>query len=1023
MCRGKSSLPIAILLVGFGAGKANAIDAIDAIEAGPQIPPALRPWAAWVLDTPEGKRARCPSYAGENAPVCAWPAHLALSVGERGGTFKQRWMVYAAGFVALPGDKEHWPRAIKVDGRLVPWVDSSGEPQVLLSVGHHEVTGSFAWDHQPHSLVVPSQTGLVRLTVKGKPISFPMRENDGRLFFGAGDEQEVEEEKVDVSVYRKLTDEVPLLLETRLTVAVSGKSREVMLARALPDGFEPRAVTSGLPLRFESDGHVRLQARPGRWDITLQSHRTKPDKSIALPIPDGLWKEGAEVWSFESVPNLRTVNIGGVQAMDPAQTLMPTEWKNLPAYAFVPGKAMTLTEQRRGDAEPAPEKLTLDRTLWLDSSGQGMSVHDTLVGDFTHSWRLDVGDGTRLGRASVGGQEQFITHYLPTQRDGVEIRAGHTVIETDGRMEGRLTSVPVAGFVHDLDGLVARVNLPVGWELLHASGADQVSGSWVERWSLGELFLLLLLALAVARLYGWRVGVLALLALGMTFVDGDAPVWLWLVVMAGEIAVLLPKPGPYLVGARVARIAAWAILIVSAIPFVMRQAQFALNPASVLDRSVPSRFVSLLAKENSAQEVSFFKSPQELAATFGRDSSATLLGNLAGTGAGEGYGIGGHFETLGRRHKGEEGEMGKKTHKARNEHAKEGLYALKGPKDVPTHQEREDKVMRAIAAANSAVAATAATTPAQAHPFEYDPSIVIQTGEGLPRQAWKMATFAFHGPVKSDHSLRLYFLSPQLGRALALVKLALLVLLVWLLMRRPIRLRRSFLPARPLFAGLLTLALLCPWSASADEFPADDLLESLQKRLLQAPECAPNCVSVSDMTLEVSPAQLHIQLQVSAAAPIAIALPGDNASWTPNAVTINGKPATALDHDSTGQLRLALGTGIFRVDLTGSLPKRDSIQLPLPMRPRHASFSARGFEVSGIHEDGAVDDSILLARIASATDAASELPESAESAPTLPPFFLVERTLSLGVHQGHPANAGGRARRDRNSALGRRVGQ
>ena len=119
------------------------------------------------------------------------------------------------------------------------------------------------------------------------------------------------------------------------------------------------------------------------------------------------------------------------QAMDPAQTLMPTEWRNLPAYALVPGGAMALIEQRRGDAEAALEKLTLDRTLWLDASGQDVSVHDTLVGDFTHSWRLDVGDGTRLGRASVDGQEQFITHYQPTQHDGVEIRAGQTVIETD----------------------------------------------------------------------------------------------------------------------------------------------------------------------------------------------------------------------------------------------------------------------------------------------------------------------------------------------------------------------------------------------------------------------------------------------------------------------------------------------------------------------------------------------------------------------------------------------------------------
>ena len=53
---------------------------------------------------------------------------------------------------------------------------------------------------------------------------------------------------MDISVFRKLTDDNPLLLTTRLVLAVSGKSREVLLGRALPDGFEAQAVESELPL-------------------------------------------------------------------------------------------------------------------------------------------------------------------------------------------------------------------------------------------------------------------------------------------------------------------------------------------------------------------------------------------------------------------------------------------------------------------------------------------------------------------------------------------------------------------------------------------------------------------------------------------------------------------------------------------------------------------------------------------------------------------------------------------------------
>ena len=269
----------------------------------------------------------------------------------------------------------------------------------------------------------------------------------------------------------------------------------------------------------------------------------------------------------------------------------------------------------------------------------------------------------------------------------------------------------------------------------------------------------------------------------------------------------------------------------------------------------------------------------------------------------------------------------------------------------------------------------------------------------MPRQTWRSATFAFNGPVKSDRRLRLYLLPPWLGRSLAFAKVALLFWLAWLIVHRPLRLRGAFIAPTPLLAGLLALALLAPLSARAAEFPPQEMLDALKQRLLEKPDCAPNCTAINDMNVEVLPALLKFTLNVSTAMPQAVALPGDNASWSPTEVRVDGKVATALERSATGQLWLALGTGIFTIQLSGPLPSRDSIQIPLSMRPRQATFKARGFELNGIHEDGAVDESIVLARITSteagADDGKSDL--SSETAPTLPPFLRVERTLALGL--------------------------
>jgi hypothetical protein len=953
----RSSVPAAASLVLLASGSAVGR------PAAPEIPASLRPWSAWVLESDEGKNAHCPARAGEEERVCAWPARLALSLTDRGGSFSQEWTLFRAGFVELPGDKDHWPRQVKIDGRPGAVIDHEGTPQISVPLGHHTLTGGFLWDNLPESLAVPAGTGLLALTVKGATVRFPMRENDGRVFLGKRETDSIAEDSVDISVYRKLTDSTPLELTTRLVLGVSGKSREVVLGRALPAGFEPTGVDSRLPLRIESDGRLRLQARPGQWTIDLHAHRVRAEKTVTRPIADGLWKEGDEVWAFEAVPDLRTVRIEGPGAIDPAQTMVPDLWKSFPTYAVAPGATLTMVEERRGDAEPAPERLSLERTLWLDSDGGAWSIHDALSGEFTRAWRIEVGDETRLGRLAVDGKDQFLTRVGAAGRVGVEIRSGRTALDCDSRIDNRAGAIPVTSFLHEIEQVSARVNLPLGWDLLHATGADHVAGSWVERWSLGDLVLLLILLLALGKLYGLKVATLGLAALGITLLDPDAPSILWLLVIAAEVAARAIKPGRLLAVARVLRAGVWVMLGLVALPFAIDQARFALHPANAIDRA-PMRFVQALVRD--AGDVLSIATATRSSARHAEASSVARDSLVVSLPKGEGEAFGGLTGS----------EDKTVTKNVKLDKPRERLYALKGPKDMPAAPPPPEAGDRARAQLLR----------------EYDPSIVVQTGEGLPRQAWRTASLSFSGPVGSDRRVHLYLVPPWLARVVASASALLPLLLAWALWRRPVRLRGTPLPSKPLFAGLIALALLAPLSAFAQGYPSQEMLDELKKRLLEPPDCTPTCAAMNEMVVNVSPAQLRFTLNVSTAMPTAVALPGDAASWTPAEVRVGGKPATALGRSSNGQLWIALDAGIFAIELAGPLPARESIQIPLPMRLRRATFTAQGFEVSGIHEDGAVDENIGLARLAS-----GEPTDLTEVAPTVPPYLRVERTLLLGL--------------------------
>ena len=927
---------------------------IAALAAAPaDVPAPLVPWIPWVMHgRPE---AGCPFLAGgDGAARCLWPSRLALSADDRGGGFRQEWAVYDArgADVALPGDEKAWPREVKVDGAAAPLLGGVG-PRVHLAPGSHVVTGSFAWASAPDSVAVPAETGLVALTLRGKAVAEPSWEG-GKLFLGRPKAGEREANRLELSVTRELDDGIPAIATSRIELSVAGKSREELIGPVLPQGFVATALEAPLPVRLDPDGRLRVQVRPGVWDVTLAARSLGPVSELterALPAP---WPPEV-VWAFRPESDLRQVAVSGEQ-VDPKETRLPDEWRSLAAYRLKAGEALRLTQTRRGDETPAPDELELARHLWLDENGRGYSFRDEVTGRMHEGWRLELPPPEELGSVSVNGRAQLVTR-LAGGAPGVEIREGKLALEADGRIEGGVGRLPAVGWSHGMRRLSATLSLPPGWRLFHAGGVDRVSQSWLTDWTLWDLFFVLVTALAAGQLLGAWAGAIAIGALVLTHAQPEAPSWLWLLLI-GAAALVKALPAGRV--ARLAKVVQGAIaiwLFVAAAGFAVQQLRQAMYPV------------------------------------------------LEGAGGARGEAGGGIFGAERPLPGATVDALGGATAEDREALKRKSLvnFAAEAAAPSPTEpvrghpltQERRGilGLLGGGSASVSAAKGSSSGESASVYSALADPNAVVSTGPGVPDWSWRTIALSFSGPVDQSQTIRLWLVPPWIERGLAVLRVLLVALLFLVLLGVD---PRRLLPAAARGAApaaLLALCCLAGGRARASDFPSKELLDGLGDRLVEKPTCAPDCASFDRLALSADGRLLRLELEAGAAAPTALPLPASPKEWRPSTVTLDGKPAPSLARGDDGTLWIALAPGRHRLVLEGPLPDRDTVSLSLPKTPHVVTAALRGWTLVGVGENGAPEGSLELTR--------TERPTPGEAAGlqagTLPGFARVERTLRLGL--------------------------
>jgi hypothetical protein len=546
-----------------------------------EIPPLLRPWIAWALDGEA--RHRC---AWDDAgPICDWPGELRLTLEPGGARFSFALETLTGGVFELPGSMNRWPEGVRANARPIAVLPRDGVPTVRLPPGRHAIDGELVFHEPPESLAIPAAIGMVALIVDGRHVPSPSRREDGTLWFEGGATKTEVEDSLELEVYRSIEDGVPLRVTTRIVIDASGRARKVELGDALVSGAVPVRVTADLPVRIEPDGSLTAQVAAGRHVIELVARVDAPAERLARPESDAPWPD-AEIWVFRADDELRQVEVRGADFIDPARTNLPDDFRGLPTYVVPREGALELVSVRRGIETLPPDDLSLTRELRLDLSGSGYSVRDEFRGELRRGHRLDLLYG-ELGRVALFGEDQLITKEGAVT--GVEVRSARLEMVADSRLEGLRSVIPAVGWSEDVQSLRATLHLPPAHMLLAVFGADSVSGAWTERWNLGAIFFVLIVAIALFHLAGPLEAIVALAALVITWGEPEAPRFVWIAILV--FAALTPRlpAGRLRAASRAGLVASALILVIVATPFAREQIKRAIHPQAADARAFDHR--------------------------------------------------------------------------------------------------------------------------------------------------------------------------------------------------------------------------------------------------------------------------------------------------------------------------------------------------------------------------------------------------------------------------------------------------
>lgn len=499
------------------------------------VPPALQEWEEWVLANHPDRN--CPHNSNRNSrTTCVWISNLAVNVdrneGQKGATILLEVTAFAGSSITLPYTKDIRAFDVSINDKPAIVIGKSNPPKILLEEGEYTITARLSWNKEPSSLTVPT-AATITLMIDGEQVPQP-RYVPPQLWFSP-EVEESESDVVTVKVFRQLQDWIPQELETRIQLSVSGSDRKISLGKVLPDGFELMHVEASIPAQVDQSGNLVVQVGRGNHTLGVHARATRETMDYTITSTAEHWPS-QEIWGIDHRSNLRTLIVVGVPSIDPSLASSP--FTDIPSFIIDADSVMQLVEQERVDVTVSEGRFSVKRSLWLGFDGETFVAKDALSADLDQEQRLT----THYTAGEVVDQNgpRWVTYFDEDgiAKPGITVTKGENQLTATSLIEHSRT-VSATGWDVNVSQLEATLLLPPGWRLLWTQGVDETVNSWLSKWDLWDIFLVLLLLTLTARSKHWwwvmLIGVTAI----VTYHDSMNLTVGWLILVA--ISLLLEQ--------------------------------------------------------------------------------------------------------------------------------------------------------------------------------------------------------------------------------------------------------------------------------------------------------------------------------------------------------------------------------------------------------------------------------------------------------------------------------------------------
>ncbi|HGG59559.1 MAG TPA: hypothetical protein ENK26_06520 [Gammaproteobacteria bacterium] len=908
-------------------------------ESRRPVPEPLRGWVDWVREP-----APCPRISGmEHAPICAWPHQLLLekAAGEARLRFRQQWDVDRPGWIPLPGDSQSWPVNVRIDKSPAIVVSRRGKPFVFADRGRVGIRGELAGQQGLRPFAIPPDTALVRFVREG--VERPVYLDDKAMlrFEPAGYAGEVkprqDKDSLTLKVFRRFTDNVPTDIVSVLRLTVSGKPREVDFGKVTLPRAVPLAVKGPLKARINENGELSAIVRPGVWEITVSSWLPADLKAWKRGQPGSPFWPAHEYWFFERVPALYATELGGSPAIDPKSIDAPRGWGSLAAYRVAPDGGLRVKRLSRGTLVTGETRARIERDAWIGFSGRKLFVRDRVRGEARpYASLVAAHDSVEPRAVYLDGRPQVLVR--TPEGVGVSLRNRRLDADVLGVAAPKGSLAMPGNYFSDLkaESLTARLHLPPGWRLL-AIESGVKGTTWLSRWSLYQVFLLIMISIAFARVNGWGWGAFALATLGVTFHEPETPVLLWLALL-GLVAALrdglgnTPRLKMVLQKARLVVLLAIGVWLLG---YTVTHVRDAIHPQ--LNWSVGADDAPGVGVE---RDVVMEEAPRAPPMAL-KKRMAQAVEKAAPSGA-----------------------------------------LLSIPETYP--------------ASSAAPPPRMDGTEGFRRENEIRSTVGIPRWRGrVYSLRWDASALQRAEPFD------MLLMTPAMNRLFGFVSSLMLILLFLAAMgvdpRKGIKRLRRGLAAKRAAATLLLVTPMLGWPpapAQAGDYPPEYLLKQLAREVNRPPDCLPDCVSLDRLHASLSrEGALRLRFRIHALDAVAAPLletPRGGVNFTAFVVNDNGLRGLPLER-SGQRLMVRLERGAHEVMLQGVVSGK-TLQLGLPLTVRQYTETLEGWRGSHVHRPGSWQS--LSFRKQSAATPAEQGPKGL-SRSQIPPFFAVTRELAL----------------------------